>query len=62
MHLVRAARLRHLMGWPYMSAQALTRYTCAKGRHMNMRAMAKMKPRMAMHAPKTLRWPHLVVR
>lgn len=29
---------------------------------MNMRAMAKMKPRMAMHAPKTLRWPHLVVR
>ena len=27
---------------------------------MNMRTMAKMKPITATHAPKTLRWPHLL--
>ena len=27
---------------------------------MNMRAMAKMKPITATHAPKMLRWPHLL--
>ena len=27
---------------------------------MNMRTMAKMKPITATHAPKMLRWPHLL--